>query len=267
MKLAVSNIAWEPSRTELFLDLLVEEGCQGLEFSSSMVWREPTVAPKEEMGRFRKLVLGRGLTFCSMHSLTYTRPDLNFFSSENHRLQLIEYIVSLGQVANFFEIPVMVFGSGRTRAIGDRNREEAMKILIQSFWEMASKLIPLGITLLIEPLTKTETNTFNSVPEAVSLIKSVNHEGFGLHVDLRSTFEDNANQGEIWAEYGKLVRHCHISDPGFKVPGPDCNKHTEAAQAIRKSGYDKFLSLEIPRISEPETLRKALRFVKKTYIE
>jgi len=265
MKLSVSNIAWETSKMESFLKLLCEEGCDGLELSPSMVWQEPIDKSLSKIRAFGKLVRSFGLEFSSMHSLTYPRPELNFFDAEK-RKELIKYIVELGKLADELRIPVMVFGSGKARQIGNRNRAECYEIMADAFRQMAKKLISLDVHLLIEPLSKIETDSINSAKEGAELVKRVGRKNFALHIDLKSTFMEREDQDEIWPKYISLIRHCHVADIGLKPPSAACPEHKKAAAAIRKSGYANYISLEIGRVSNPAVLRDAIRFVKEIYI-
>lgn len=250
---------------EEFLRLLSEEGCEGLEFSPSMIWKEPVSAPLTEIKAFGRLVKSFGLEFSSMHSLTYPHPDMNFFEPEKRR-KLISCIASLARLASELKVPVMVFGSGKARMMAGRPREECNRIIADSFREMAESIEPLGVTLLIEPLSKIETDSINNTKEAVELINKVGHKAFALHIDLKSTFAEKEDQGEIWSKYAGYIKHCHVADPGLKPPSADCAGHYDAAKAIKRSGYDRYISLEIGRVSGPETLKEALDFVKKVYL-
>lgn len=266
MKLSVSNIAWDPARMDEFLGLLQKQGCQGLEFSASMLWQEPVETGVTEINAFKKKVRSFGLEFSSMHSLTYTRPDLTFFDSADKRKELIEYIISLGRIANLLEIPVMVFGSTKSRQIGSRNRDECLKIMVDAFYKIAEGLKPFGVILLIEYLSKTESDCINNAEEAVSLIKMVSHPNFSLHADLRSSFAEKEDYFKVWSKYSKLIKHCHVANPGLNPPGPDCPEHYKAAEAIKASGYNGYISLETIKVASPGILRDAIKFVKEVYL-
>lgn len=266
MKLSVSNIAWDPARMDEFLGLLQSQGCQGLEFSASMLWQEPVEADVSKISDFKKKVWSFGLEFSSMHSLTYTRPDLTFFDSDGKRKDLVEYIISLGRIANLLEIPVMVFGSAKSRQIGSGDRDECLKVMADTFYRIAEGLKPLGVILLIEPLSKIESDCINNTEEAVSIVKSVSHSNFSLHVDLRSSFAEKEDYSKVWSKYSKIIRHCHVANPGLNPPGPDCPEHYKAAEAIRISGYGGYISLETRKVSSPGILRDAIKFVKEVYL-
>ncbi|HOW53937.1 MAG TPA: sugar phosphate isomerase/epimerase family protein [Syntrophorhabdaceae bacterium] len=267
MKLSVSNIAWDPGRADEFLNVLYNEGCDGIELSPSMLWNEPLDATGTDLNRL-KGDLGRyGFAISSMHSLTYSRPDLVFFDSENTRNLLVHYILGLGKMAQALGIPVMVFGSAKSRTIGGRDRGRCIGILADTLGKIAAGMEPEGVRLLIEPLSREYTDCINNADEGAGLVAMVGHPNFGLHIDLKSSFDEKEDYHEVWTKYGNIIRHCHVANPGLKPPGPDCEEHYKAAEAMKAAGYAGYISLEINRVNNTKELEKAIRFVRKVYID
>jgi sugar phosphate isomerase/epimerase len=267
MKLAVSNIAWGSPDIDEFLRVLSNEGCEGIELSPSMLWTEPLDTAVSDIMQFKEKARTYGLEIPSMHSLTYTRPDLSFFDSPEGRKHLEDYIVSTGNLAGILDIPVMILGSAKSRIIGERNRNECFKWMTESCYRMAERLKSFNVTLLIEPLSRQYTDFINNAEEAMSLVKSVEHDFFALHIDLKSSFEEGENQELVWSTYADYIKHCHVANPGLKPPTSDCPHHVEAAAAIKSSGYDKYISLEISRVSSAQELKRSIAFVKETYFD
>ncbi len=269
MKLAISNIAWQTDRMDEHLALLRDVECDGVELSPSMVWADPTRVSPADVRRFKKHVDGYGLTIPSMHSLTYPRPDLTFFDSAQSRSELIAYVANLGEIANLVEAPVMVFGSSAAREIGLRNPDECHRILVESFGAMATRLEPLGVRLLIEPLDRQFTDCITNLDEGHQLVQAVNHPLFGLHVDLKCSFAEHEDQERVWTKYVTEIKHCHVADPDLRPPSAACDGHREAASAMRRAGYDGYIAIEMRRDSGDtlNVVRDALAFVRQTYLE
>jgi sugar phosphate isomerase/epimerase len=265
MKLSISNIAWDTARMQEFLGVIAASGCQGLELSPSMVWKEPVKTTPQEVKDLKGLIESYHLEISSMHSLTFPHPELTFFDSEEARNKLISYIVSLGRLAGQMRIPVMVYGSARSRMIGARDRKECFKVMTDSFRQMAEGIKSYNVKLLIEPLSKAECDSLNTAEEAMELIRAVDHPNFALHIDLKSSFAEKENSWDVWKRYGSYIYHCHVANPGLKPPGPDCKEHYEAAKAIKASGYKGYISLEIGRVGDPQVARDALNFVRQVY--
>jgi len=267
MKLSVSNIAWDPGRTSEFLNVLYNEGCDGIELSPSMLWREPLDATQTDLNRLKEDLNNYRFEISSMHSLTYSRPDLVFFDSEDTRDRLIQYVLGLGRMARTLRIPVMVFGSAKSRTIGGRDREKCMGILTDTFKRMAAGMGPLEVQLLVEPLSREYTDCINNADEGAGLVGMVDHPNFALHIDLKSSFDEKEDYFAVWSKYAKIIKHCHVANPGLRPPGPDCAEHHKAAEAMKAAGYGGYVSLEISKVNSVKELQEAIRFVRKVYID
>jgi len=201
-----------------------------------------------------------------MHSLTYARPDLSLFESRESREALVKYVCRLMQIAEICSIPHLVFGSARARTIGNRNKEECFRIMVDTFGRIAQYGSRHGTHVLIEPLSRQETDCITNADEAMELVSQVSHPHCALHIDLKSSFAEKEDLERVWTNYIQYIRHCHVANPGLLPPGPDCPFHNIASTAIRKAGYAGYISLEIAPVDDPAVLRKALRFVRCCYI-
>ncbi len=266
VKLSVSNIAWGNEDVPSFLELLAETGCHGMELSASLFWTCPENVGAEEGAALKRMVQAYGLELPAMHSLTYTRPDLYFFGSREGRQVLEDYIVSMGRLAGILGIPAMILGSAQSRRIGERNKEDCFYMMTESCYRIAERLKYWNVSLLIEPLSSQYTDFINNAEEGMALVKAVGHDYFALHIDLKSSFEERENQERLWSLYAGHIRHCHIANPGLRPPGPDCHEHSIAAAAMKVAGYERYISLEINRVSSAEELKKTILFVKETYL-
>ncbi len=269
MKLAVSNIAWETAAMDEHLALLAELGVAGLELSPSMVWPEPVDTPDDEWRRLGERVARFGLRIVSAHSLTYPRPDLHVFASEAQRQELIRYLARLARQVSLVGCPHLVFGSARSRQIGSRERAACLRLLAQTCRELAARAGEVGVALLIEPLSHDETDCINTLAEAAALQQEVAHPGFGLHVDLKSSFAEGEDLARLWQDYGPEIRHCHVADPGLRPPSSACPQHRLAAAAMQRAGYARYLSIEMGRRfgDTRQNLRDAVAFVRQTYLQ
>ena len=131
---------------------------------------------------------------------------------------------------------------------------------------MAEGLSPMGVMLLVEPLSRLETDSVVGCREGAELVEAVGHPNFRLHVDLKSTFAEKEDQDSLWSEYGRYIRHCHVADPGLKPPSDACPDHRVAAAAMRRAGYAGYVSIEMGRCNDPAVVESAVRFVREVYV-
>ena len=80
-----------------------------------------------------------------------------------------------------------------TRNIGSININEANKIYIEFLNLFIDKTKQSKTKIVIEPLSKNETDFINNTEEAYKIINEIQSDRLGLHIDLKSAFAENEN--------------------------------------------------------------------------
>lgn len=139
---------------------------------------------------------------------------------------------------------VVVFGSGRSRAIPEGfGRDHALDQL-EEFMRRASALAKdEGITVVLEPLNRKECNVFNSVSEGGAFLRERDLPDTKLLADLYHMMEENEPISSV-VEYGDLIVHTHIADTLRKAPGTGTYPLLEFFTALHQVGYDGKCSIE-----------------------
>lgn len=139
---------------------------------------------------------------------------------------------------------IVVFGSGGARNIPEGfSREKGEEQVLNFLDIVADYADPLGITVVIEPLCKKESNLINSVPEAIEFAKKVDRPSIRALADFYHMDEENEPLTNI-VENGQYLRHIHVADTGRKAPGTGSYPYEEFADSLKKSGYNGRISVE-----------------------
>lgn len=104
------------------------------------------------------------------------------------------------------------YGSPMSRIIGPNDNArlgfEQNVDFIHTGAEIAQRL---GIFFNIEALNSTECNFMNTIPEAIKILKEVNHPGAGLVVDLYH-MDMNDEDIQVLDMAAPWIRHVHIAE-------------------------------------------------------
>jgi sugar phosphate isomerase/epimerase len=138
----------------------------------------------------------------------------------------------------------VVFGSGRCRAFPEgtpfkQSYKELVKVT-KLIGEVAAKH---NITIVIEPLNRTETNCINSVIEGAMLEADADMPSIALLADLYHILKENEPISDILLV--KDLKHTHVAvleGRAFPV-SPDKNVE-EFFKALRQAGYNGTMSIE-----------------------
>lgn len=139
---------------------------------------------------------------------------------------------------------VAVFGSGKSR-----NRPEGMTYdtafcrltaVTRLTGEIAGKY---GVTIVIEPLNRAESNMINSVAEGAALVAAVDHP----NVKLLADYFHMAKDGEPIADIVRVggVCHAHIATKeGRRYPAVMEEGFADFFKAMKKTNYEGLVSVE-----------------------
>jgi sugar phosphate isomerase/epimerase len=143
-------------------------------------------------------------------------------------------------------VSILCFGSGGARRVPDGfPKEQAFAQLVAFGKRIAPEAQARGITVVIEPLRRQETNIINTAAEGLDLVTAVGHPNFQLLIDfyhLASEQEDPA----IVVKARDHLRHLHTANPHGRVFPLDWAEFDYAPffARLREIGYAGRISVE-----------------------
>jgi len=100
------------------------------------------------------------------------------------------------------------------------------------------------VTMTIEYLNRFECYFLTTAAQAAELVDAVNHPSFKCMYDTFHAHIEEKNQSSPIAALGNRFAHVHISENDRGVPGTGQVHWDEAFTALKKSGYDGWLTIE-----------------------
>ena len=139
---------------------------------------------------------------------------------------------------------VIVFGSGRSRAFPqDMPYRDAFRELIEATRIIGQTAAKHGLTIVIEPLNKGETNCVNSVREGAMLEAAVNLPSIELLADLYHMLKENEPMENLLAV--KKIKHTHIALLEGRAFPTVCDNDVQAFfAALKQINYSGTMSIE-----------------------
>lgn len=176
-------------------------------------------------------------------------PELKMGDPSTDRAALQTYIHRLIDRFVPLGIRYAVFGSGAARSIpANVERADSIAALRRFMNDFAEYAYTRGVTLVIEPLRKRETNVFVTVPESAAEVRELANPGVMLLCDSFHMAEEGT-PAEAVLDAASLIRHCHMAEapdrtcPGVFTTG-DPSYNRQFADALKKAGYDGGVSAE-----------------------
>ena len=137
-----------------------------------------------------------------------------------------------------------MYGSGWTRNVPEGfARQRAEDQYLRALTWLAAALRGSGITLLIEPLNRKESNQINSVAEAVRFARLLDLPEVRAHADFYHMDEEAEDLATL-GENVQWLGHVHLADTGRMNPGTGSYPYDAFFHQLKTAGYRGLMSGE-----------------------
>lgn len=258
MKLAVTQIAWQPQDEAAALDLLRERGFSALEIAPTLVTGpnpyDDTQAAADYAASLRR---GWGLSVCSMQSIWYGMAGSMFGPERQMLLDYTKKAVLFAQAAGCANL---VFGCPKNRVLPQGMApEEALPF----FKELGDYAASHGASVNLEanpPIY--DTNFINTTAQALDMVKQVGSPGFRFNLDFGTIIENGEDVGML-RDHVEQIAHVHISEP-YMAPLQKREAHRQLAGLLREGQYGGYVSIEM-KAAGLEALGQAVDYVAEVF--
>ncbi len=247
MRLAISNIAWEPTRDHRVAAQMRKHGFSGVEIAPTKYWRQPLAATAAQVESVRSYWQDEGLPIIALQSLLFGSAGLAIFSDSAARQAMAGYLTGIIRLGAQLGAGVLVFGSPKNRLRGTLSVQAADEIAIPFFQELGAIAAGEGVCLCIEPNPVAYgCDWITTSTDGLRLVNAVASPGFGLHLDTAGMTLSGDAIGAAVSGAAGAIRHFHASAPNLAPVGDDAAvDHAAAAKALRAENYSGFISIEM----------------------
>lgn len=171
--------------------------------------------------------------------------NLKSVGSEAVPKEILDFAETAFRRAQLAGVEIIVFGSGGSRSIPEGfPRNEARIQFINLCTDMAPIAAKYDVTVVLEPLNKTECNFINSVEEGGKIVEEINHPNFMLLADVYHMLMEDEGPESI-LKYGHLIRHTHIAEEKERAaPGTYNEDFRPYFKALNEVNYTGRMSVE-----------------------
>jgi D-psicose/D-tagatose/L-ribulose 3-epimerase len=153
--------------------------------------------------------------------------------------RLIGWTAILGAdvMAGPFHSPLGVFS-------GEPPTEDEKQLAADVLRQAAEEAQKAGVNLAIEYLNRFECYFLTTAADARALVKRVSHPHFRMMYDTFHANIEEKNAAKTIESIADSFIHVHISESDRGTPGTGMVHWDETFKALRKSGYDGWLTIE-----------------------
>ena len=264
MKLAFSTNAYLRYPFDEAAARIAGLGYQGLELLADVPHAWPAGLLEVQKQAIRKAMERTGLAFSNINSFMmnavndYRQPYWypSFIEPDEHyRRVRIDHTRRALSLCAELRAPHITTEPGGPLAPG-QSRQQAIDLFVEVLKPLAEHAHSLGVLLLIEPepgLLLETTDQYLEVAERL------NAPSIGLNFDVGHAYCVSEDLPRAIAKLAPHIRHYHLEDIAASrvhhhlVPGAGTIDFAEVVTAIRRTGYDGWLTVELyPYIDDPD---------------
>ncbi len=245
---------------ELFQNLAFAETCEqiralgyeGLEIAPFTLGENAADLTRDERDKLRQSMRDEGVSFVGLHWLLAGPPGLQATTrDESTRRRTWDYVHSLidlsGDLADQAtdKDVVMVFGSPKQRsAVDGISADEAVRILVQELAAAAPHAESRGVTILLEPLSRDQTDVVTTLAEAAAIVKQIDSPAIQTMFDVHNAIGEREPHVRLIREFAPVIRHVHVNEYDGREPGTGNYNFGELLSILADLNYSGWVSLE-----------------------
>ena len=267
MRLALSNLAFPGEERERTYAWLASLGVDGIEVAPTRLapWDEATDAVGRSEAR---LLADAGLAASSLQAVFFGLPECQLLQDEQRFQAMREQVVRLGGFADAIGAKVAVFGAPGNRARGALSPDDATTLGMERLRALGEALAGSGLVLGMEPVPAYYKGDFLTTAEEVeAMVRAVDHPKIGLHLDTGCVMLGGGDIERAIASGADIQVHMHAAEPDLGPFASPRSPHVAAARALDRSGYDRWLAIEMREDpADPlAAIAAAVGYVRQTY--
>jgi len=224
MRFALCNEVLQPLPFAEQCRLAAVLGYDGLEVAPFTLAGDPTAITDAQARAFRRVAEDQGLAIFGLHWLLVAPAGLSIVSEDAAlRRRTTQIMTRLVELCAAMGGHYLVHGSPRQRSVpGGSTRAQAWERARECLQAAAQAAQRHGVTYCLEPLSRRETDLFNTVEEAARMVAEIGSPALRTMIDCSAAGREESLPVERlvaeWMPRG-VIGHVQVNDPNRRGPG------------------------------------------------
>jgi D-psicose/D-tagatose/L-ribulose 3-epimerase len=242
MKYGINTVLWVWPLTREWLEVLTkikEMGFDTVEFAVNDLSSNNLSVIKN-----RVKDLGLECIVCGIFSIDGTILSADAMIKKKGR----EYILKMIDVCSFLGARILV---GPTYSVGIHSefvnpveKRKAWERCVENLRVVGTYARDRGVRIAVEALNRYETNFLNSAGDAVRLVRDIDVESVGVHLDTYHMNIEEKNLEDAIVHTGKHLFHLHASENDRGTPGTGNIDWRGVMRGLRKISFREHVVIE-----------------------
>jgi D-psicose/D-tagatose/L-ribulose 3-epimerase len=224
MKFALCNEVLAPLPFAQQCKLAADLGYDGLEVAPFTLAEDPMTLSDADAADLRRIAEDHGLAIFGLHWLLVAPSGLSIVSEDAPlRARTTGVMTRLVELCAAMGGRYLVHGSPKQRSVpAGSTRDQAWERARECLRAAGDAAAHHGVTYCLEPLSRRETDLFNTVDEAARMVQEVGSPGLRTMIDCSAAGQTESEPVhalmERWLPRG-VIAHVQVNDPNRRGPG------------------------------------------------
>lgn len=215
-------------------------GYDGLEIAPFTLSSDPASLTSKDLAEYRRIAEGEGVEIAGLHWLLAVPDGLSITSTDRNRLgKTIGFGMRLTEICAELGGRYLVHGSPAQRVLSPGEEVRCRANAIAYFDAVGKAAADNGLTYIIEPLSRADTDFVNEPSEARTIIEALGHGSLATMIDCYAAARDCHDPARLIArEVPKgAIAHIHLNDDNKRAPGQGGTDFAAVISALLSLDY------------------------------
>lgn len=269
MRFAICNEIFKDWKIDDVFTYCARIGYGAVEVAPFTLAKHVTDIPAAERRRIRESAARAGIAISGIHWVLVQAEGMHITSPEAAtRERTARYFCDLADFCADLGGESIIVGSPKQRSLKPGvTTAQGLAWATEVFRPAVQVAERRGVTICLEPLPLEDTDFINSAAEAIGFTRGIASPNFKVILDVRAMSHEAKPVPQIIRESRGEFAYVHANDKNLKGPGfGDVDFHPIVA-ALRDSGYDGTVSVEVFKFDEgPEAIAtRSLEYLRKVF--
>jgi sugar phosphate isomerase/epimerase len=269
MKFSICNEIFQGWAMEAMFEYCAKLGYDALEIAPFTLAKLAGDVTPVDRSKLREMAARYGLEICGLHWLLARTEGFHLNHSDSAvRQRTSAYLCDLVDCCADLSGKTLVLGSPQQRNIlPGLTAQEAWDFAVETLAGAVRRAEQRSAIICFEPLSTSETNFINTAAEAIRFARQFNSPAMQIVLDVKAMCSEEQPIPRIIFDSAPHFAHFHANDKNLKGPGFGEVDFRPIAAALRETGYNGYVSVEVFKFDEgPEIIAsRSLEYLRKTF--
>ena len=269
MKFGICNEIFQGWKIDDVFAAAARIGYDAVEIAPFTLAKYVTEIPVAERTRIRAAAARAGVAISAIHWVLVQAEGMYLTAPDPAvRARTAEYFAALADFCADLGGRAIVVGSPKQRSLlPGVTYAQAWAWAQETFRPAVRRAEERGVTLCFEPLPAEDTDFVNTAEEALRFSREMNSRAFRLILDVRAMSHEAKPVPQILRECRGEFAYVHANDKNLKGPGFGAVDYGPIVAALRETGYDGTVSVEVFNFDEgaEEIATRSLAYLRRVF--